>query len=237
MHVLVDYDNVHVSYRQRGLAHVVQAIVDAIGPSVLMGTHRLTVRLYGGWLTDTGTSPAAQRLAGAVGTFPRAVQVTDGTKSVSLIVSVVFAYSLLCEPAVHFPGTYRERSPTNLMCLPGPFASCGAAGACVLNGLPAFINAGRCPEPSCSLLRDDVLSRPEQKLVDTLLIADLLHLAHTNAQDPLVVVSTDDDMWPGIRLALLDGHRVLQIHPVPGRSLHSRFIVRLPSGYSQATLT
>jgi hypothetical protein len=237
MHVLIDYDNIHISYRQRGLAYVIQQIADAIGPTLFAGTSRVTFRLYGGWLTETGISRAAQRLAPDLGSFPQAIVVSAGPHSARLIAAVEFAYSLICEPAVHLPYTYRERTATNLGCKPAPFHACANATGCPLSHLAGFINAGACPSHACAVQRDDVLFRPEQKLVDTLLVSDLLYLANSGSNDLLVVVSTDDDMWPGIRLALLGGRRVLQVHPVRGRSLHSRYIVRMPTGYLQSTLT
>ncbi len=88
---------------------------------------------------------------------------------------------------------------------------------------------------SCGVTGEAALSKWEQKLVDTLLVTDLLHLAHTSAE-PVAVVSTDDDMWPGIRLALLKGVQVVHIHPVPGRGTPTHYIVSLPTGYSQVTL-
>ena len=56
--------------------------------------------------------------------------------------------------------------------------------------------------------------REEQKLVDSMLLIDLVHLAQTTT-DPLVVVSADDDLWPGIRFVLL--HRTRVIHVIPSR--------------------
>jgi hypothetical protein len=80
-----------------------------------------------------------------------------------------------------------------------------------------------------------LLSRPEQKMIDTLLVTDLTYLS-TRKATVIAVVSTDDDMWPGIRQALLNGARVMHIHPVPGRATPTHFLVALPAGYHQASL-
>ena len=62
-----------------------------------------------------------------------------------------------------------------------------------------------------------VLQRAEQKLVDSMMVVDLLHLAEVTPE-PLVVVSADDDLWPGIRFALLRGTRVIHVVPQRGRA-------------------
>ena len=59
--------------------------------------------------------------------------------------------------------------------------------------------------------QNDVLQKWEQKLVDTMLVSDLIFLA-TRGERDLVVVSSDDDIWPGIRTALQLGARVTQVH-------------------------
>lgn len=69
-----------------------------------------------------------------------------------------------------------------------------------------------------------VLEREEQKLVDSMLVVDLVHYAETT-EEPLVVVSADDDLWPGIRFVLLRGARV--IHVIPRRSRLNRERYRL----------
>jgi len=39
---------------------------------------------------------------------------------------------------------------------------------------------------------------PEQKMVDTSLISDILHYGHTQKKSPIVVVGDDDDLLPGV---------------------------------------
>jgi hypothetical protein len=72
-------------------------------------------------------------------------------------------------------------------------------------------------------------------MVDTLLVTDLIYLSMTETS-PIAVVSNDDDMWPGIRQALLNGSRIVHVHPIPGRATPTHFLTQLPSGYTQATL-
>lgn len=237
MVILVDFDNVHIAHRQRGLSHVVQSIIDCLGSVTLAGTPRVRIRLYGGWLTQTGTSRGAQRLAPELTGYPKTHTAIDRDGTATVIVSVEFAYSLFCEPSVHLPHTYRERAATNVTCARAPYPNCAQHSSCPIREIETLINTGACPDPGCSVNRDHILTRPEQKLVDTLLVTDLLYLAFRTTESPLVVVSTDDDMWPGIRQSVFIGRRVIQIHPVPGRSTPTQYLVSLAPGYAQYTLT
>ena len=74
-----------------------------------------------------------------------------------------------------------------------------------------FLEEQRCPGNGCTVRQNDVLQKWEQKLVDTMLVSDLIFLA-TRGERDLVVVSSDDDIWPGIRTALQLGARVTQVH-------------------------
>lgn len=67
-------------------------------------------------------------------------------------------------------------------------------------------------------LRD---GRMTEKMVDTALVADLLGLAFRREADRYVVVSDDDDMWPGVFAAEAAGARVSMLSR-PG--MRSRFM-------------
>ena len=236
MIVLVDYDNVHELHRQRGLPHLVQRIADAIGINVLQSLPRLRIRLYGGWFERLQSTRRAQLLAAEVARFPIQVTVTNSSTTHALIASAELALGLLNEPRVFLTHTFRPRGLTGtLACSAPPFPGCKNTATCPLPSFRALVSAGRCTESGCQVLLEGILSRPEQKLVDTLLISDLVHIAYTS-NDPVAVVSTDDDMWPGIRLALSRGIRVVHIHPVPRRQTPTHYLVAIPPGYSQSTL-
>ena len=47
-------------------------------------------------------------------------------------------------------------------------------------------------------------------MVDTMMVADLIHLA-AKADEPLVVITSDDDLWPGILSALIHGTSVIHL--------------------------
>jgi uncharacterized LabA/DUF88 family protein len=56
----------------------------------------------------------------------------------------------------------------------------------------------------------DLLRKAGQKLVDTMMTADIIHLAANGSTD-ICVISSDDDLWPGIKSALLLGRRVVHL--------------------------
>ena len=203
-------------------------------PSV--DSHGFGFELYGGWFEGISVTRRAQKLAAQLASFPVPVSVTDGSNAHPLIAAAEFATGLLPEPRVFLTHTFRPRSGVaGISCAAPPFTGCVLPGGCAIASVYGLVAAGQCPEPGCPVIQESLLSRAEQKLVDTLLVADLLHLAHAN-QDPIAVVSTDDDMWPGIRLALLQGTPIFHIHPVPRRQTPSHYLVALPAGYNQATL-
>jgi hypothetical protein len=236
MLALVDYDNIHQVHKQRGLAYIAQRIADAIGYSILNGRPRLRLRLYGGWFEGTTITRRAQSLLGQIAGFPMTVTVTAGSTSHSLIAAAEMAVGLLPEPRVYLTHTLRRRVGSGgVSCSAPPITNCALPATCPLHATHTFLLSSQCPVASCAVTTDTALSKWEQKLVDTLLVADLLYLAHTDPE-PLAIVSTDDDMWPGIRLALLKGVQIVHVHPVPGRSTPTHYIVSLPTGYSQTTL-
>jgi hypothetical protein len=77
-------------------------------------------------------------------------------------------------------------------------------------------NATPCPNSACACTLGDVLVRDEQKMVDTLLVADIASHAFTGKASDVVIVSSDIDMWPGVLLALRSGCSVTHIHTKSG---------------------
>lgn len=53
---------------------------------------------------------------------------------------------------------------------------------------------------------------PAQKLVDTVLTADLIQVSPP-ASTQIAVVTSDDDLWPGIYTALSQGATVHHVRP------------------------
>lgn len=217
MTLLVDYDNLHLLMRRRGARHAITSLVEALGLWQPAWGRRVTCRLYGGWLHGSSLSRDAQRLIPDVQReFPRSIRVRSTGGAHAVICEVQLARSLACDPAVVLTHTYRPRSlPRRLQCDSAPFSGCVAPSQCPIAPLEPFISNTKCPVTNCSVEPETVLARAEQKLVDSMLIVDLVHFADTMPR-PLVVVSADEDLWPGIRFALLRGAQI--IHVLPPRS-------------------
>ena len=209
MIALVDYDNLRV--RPNRLRYAVTRLLDAIGARRFAGDARLRCRLYGGWFDRFRLSKSAQRVVGDVDSmFPRRVPVSDDDGAVTVLVRIELARTLVGD-RVDLTHTYRRRSvPPNLSCAPAPFDGCARPSRCPVADLARFIDDAACPIPDCVVTPETVLRKDEQKLVDSMVVADLIRLAQTTSES-LVLASSDDDMWPGIRVALLHGARLLHV--------------------------
>ena len=221
MLVLVDYDNLDLMVRRRGVREAVTRIVDTVGAKHLGAERRVEFRLYGGWFERTTLSRYAQRVASDLRRqFPirMAMAVSGGRRDRTMLVHANLARTLICDPQVAITHTYRQRSlPPRLECATAPFGNCAVPTQCPIASISSFMRDGRCPVDVCNVAPGSILTRPEQKLVDSMLVVDLVHLAQ-QTKEPIVVVSADDDLWPGIRYALLLGARIIHVMPRHGPS-------------------
>jgi len=234
MKILVDYDNIDRAFRAKGLFFIVATIADAIGPDHLSDGELLEFRLYGGWYEGSRMTRPAQALsAHAQQEFPAALGVSRKGRSAKLRARMELAQSLLIDPLNVLPNTYRKRGmPENLDFASLPVQRCVDQEDCALVGAQLLFRDGVCSQTSCPVRLGDVLSRPEQKLVDTMLSADLIHLA-TSDKRGIGIVTSDDDMWPAIKTALKLGAKVLHVHPLVGRSTPKHYSAGAGSGYSE----
>lgn len=237
MVVLVDYDNVLEIERQRGVQNVIDKILHTIGVSALSSSQRVRIKLYGGWYERSNLSRRAQQLAVDIQHFfPGVVSISDGTSQISLFAQVELAQTMEIDPRTTIENTYRIRSmPPGLRCDSQPYRGCTNTALCPLINVSSFINSGVCPESGCEVLSDDLIRRAEQKLVDTMITSDIIFLA-SNHNDRLCVVSSDDDLWPGIKSALLLGARVYHIHTKPRRATPLYYSRGAGTGYVELAL-
>jgi hypothetical protein len=234
--ILLDYDNVDSLERSHGLVNLITRILNVIGLTHLAGETHITVRLYGGWFLGSALSRSAQSLAPEIrGSFPCAITVSDKVSAITVIVKSEFALTLMCDIGNALTHTYRLRGlPQNLTCAPSPYPGCASPASCSISTLYGFISTGQCPMHGCTVSRESLLTKPEQKLVDTMLTVDLVHLA-TTSKERIVVVSTDDDVWPGLRFALINGAYIVHVHPVAGRTTPYQYRALATRTYAQAS--
>ncbi len=233
MWLLVDYGNIPQIEKNRGLPYVIDALVNRIGPSLLSENEQVNVRLYDGWYDGDTLSKHAQSVAEQIDEFsPAPVSVRGTDENLQVRVIVELARSLISDPATDILHTYRSRGfPTGIMCAPSPFEGCANQSECPWERLPTFLLERRCPADGCGMHPKRIISRPEQKLVDTMLTADLIELCLRD-ESP-AIASSDDDMWPGISLSLSRGATVIHLQTKPGRKIHSSYTEGLPERYKQ----
>jgi len=217
MYILVDYDNLPREMRLIGL----QAIADRIQsrllssfPGSFAGDLRFEMRFYGGWHTRTGPSQrGAQLLADVQNLFPLNLRVSATGQR--LTINAAVAEALLALPHQLLPHTYRTHSdaPANLLIRTPRELRCFQRG-CPADILSSLLTLGQCPISSCSRDISEMMSRTEQKLVDTMLVTDTIHIGSIG-EPKLAIVSSDDDMWPGILTAMLAGTQVFHVQTIP----------------------
>ena len=235
--VLIDYDNLDMLVRQRGTRHVVSRVLDVIGAWRPVWGRRVKCRLYGGWFDEDASSRDAERLIPDLRReFPCSLSVRGDDGAQAIFVQVELARSLACDRSVVLTHTYRRRSvPPRLRSESAPFRGCASPSSCPIAAMGPFIRKGNCPAEHCTLEAREILWRAEQKLVDSMLVVDLIHFVETS-EEPLVIVSADEDLWPGIRFALLRDACLTHVVPRRGRTDRERYRALETEGYSRVEI-
>lgn len=219
MLVLVDYDNLPHSDRMTGVDHIVRKLVALLSEGDI--GHRIRVRLYGGWYESDRLTKYGQRLFTEIRTSsPVRIGAVDGSVALA---DVELVFSSLAHPRIRIGNTYREQALRHgLRCQDRPWLQCADEPGCPINSIQSFIGEGVCINRSCSVRPADLLTRMEQKVVDTLMVADLACAQHHGYSD-ICVVSRDDDIWPGLGLAVLTAKRLFHISTAKSGRLPSYF--------------
>jgi hypothetical protein len=205
-YILVDYDNIPKIEQLKGLRYIVDLLISNLSRAEVGNENNITIRLYGGWYEKNRVTQRAQDLTANINYFfPNTVKLSDNRTRV--VADVELAYSLLCDPKNHLFDTFRYRGkPNGLKCLNPATSGCGNTASCPISHVFNFINRGVCSH--CGVVKtDDILYKGEQKLVDSMLISDLIYLATGNNQQ-ISIASSDDDIWPGIVTALALGKTI-----------------------------
>jgi hypothetical protein len=215
MVALIDWDNLDDRDRRQGPRYVADKLwttLVALVPALLQDVQNFDVRLYGGWYGWNGPrniTPMATQLTAAVQTdFPFILR--DPSTRQSVKISGELAHSLLRLPKQVLPHTFRQRQGSPKLSCVDPLRLGCTVSSCPMANIHQFFTLRKCPETSCIRSIDQFLSRAEQKLVDTMLVADLIHLVSAG-ETSLTVVSSDDDLWPGMLMAMSQGAHVVHV--------------------------
>lgn len=240
--VLVDHDNIDPALLRVPYHSLVGTLLTKFPASLFSSYGVADFRFYGGWYDNKGLTQKAQKIAPELARdFPRPYGVHDAKGApIKLIVHAHLAASPLFAPRETLYETYaRNRPAREIRCAARPWTSCALPGQCGLQLLEAQFAVRCCKIPGCTIKFSDILTRDEQKLVDTLIVADVAHLALKLGRRHLALISSDTDMWPGILLALTYGCEVFQLHPNPKMRTPARLVAttaRVPGIYYSNTM-
>jgi len=213
MLLIIDYDNVDQKDRHFGIEHVVRKIL-ALCDQPERELDRVTVRLYGGWHEGGMPTRVAQKLDADI---QKCSPINLSRNGTAVLIYVELAASILADSRTIINNTFRKKGyPRNIVCESRPWLQCQNNDTCPLRVLDSFLNDNLCVQGQCSVQPAHVLQRNEQKVVDTMMVADIIFAAQ-NQQPWLAVVSRDDDVWPGLSIA----------------SMHAEVLTHLPTNSAQ----
>jgi uncharacterized LabA/DUF88 family protein len=240
MYVLVDYSNVRGRLGKKDLQTKVRELTETICGVLDEIPHRLNYRLYGGWYEKETLTRKAQEITIEIqNEYPELYQpiVNPGKeKKARIRISAELAYSMLVDPNHHLVRTVRQRKTYRSVRVQSPKSNGCERDDCFLKGIKGFFSKGRCTHHECDLKADDLLNeKREQKLVDTMLSADLLHLV-SEGHNTVVVVTSDDDLIPAVRQALLNDMQIIHIHTGPHQQTPTHYVAPELSNYIQASV-
>ncbi len=210
--VLVDYDNVERPLLRAGPVAFARLLIPLIPEAVLAKHDAVQVRLYGGWRTLGVLTTVAQNLVPDIrNQSPAMVAVPKSGGQHQLRFSVELADGLIGLNAPLQETLAKDRDLRKFRSRRG-WPECADSANC---GFAQFVGVSystACGKAGCSSQLSDVLVRDEQKMVDTLIVADIAFQSLSQRASDIVVVSSDTDMWPGVLLALRSGCSVTHIH-------------------------
>ena len=212
MYILVDYDNVDIPLRKNGVKNVLERIASTLCQHVPNLPQRFEFRLYGGWYDQTTMTRKAQDISAQLTRdFPNVfIPFPTYQTKISLVLQAELARALLVDPSNVLLHTFRERARPSGIC--AMLLSGCLRPDCGLRHIKTLVEKGKCPEPGCVIKLENVLIKREQKLVDVMLACDLLHLVETRPSEFVVIVTSDQDLWPAIRQVFEKTTLVIHIH-------------------------
>ena len=233
---LIDYNNVPLSIRRKGLKYLADLIVDIAGPERLASIKAITLRLYDGWYRGERTTRGADDVRLAIDRQRSFVAVNQrSTGTLRYLIRIEQAFSLFDEPSKTLFHTYRTGRTAGAVRLQrGRDVHCQSA-VCPLDVVSEFIARGTCPVPSCVTECDSLLLRDEQKLIDSMMCVDLIHLAMNDYRFG-IVVSSDDDLIPAIRYACRRRMFLLHVGTHQGRRVPESYVDGLSESYFYKTI-
>ena len=155
---LIDFNNVPLSIRRKGLKYLADLIVDIAGPARLANIKAITLRLYDGWYRGERTTRCAEDVRLAIDRQRSFVVVNQRTiGKPRYLIRVEQAFSLFDEPSKTLFHTYRTGRTAGAVRLQRSRDVHCHSAACPLDAVNEFIARGACPVPSCVAQCDSLL--------------------------------------------------------------------------------
>lgn len=201
--LLVDYENVPDAPRavQRLVSDWVRHLQSKFP---LTGVLETTVRLYGGWWSGAGLSPARERASEDFAFVPALIEVGG----LYCRIRRSFADELLLETAqpLYVRETYSRRPAPSLGVRRAEPPICGEPNCELQSCRKWFFKRRACTFGSCQVRFGDAWERGEQKQVDVHLATDLFSVAGVVASYDHVAIASDDlDFVPAIAAVAVRG--------------------------------
>jgi hypothetical protein len=239
MQILVDYDNIPDLIRRNGPRYVADrlcAALQRVAIDVLLEDRRLDLRFYGGWYAGRTLSALGQLLAADLqASFPFVLRFNPDNPDSAITVAGALAHSLIIVPKHTLYATFRQRPGLGKVVCADPSTLGCADPICPFRAVVTFFSSNRCSQNTCQVNVSALVSpRGEQKLVDTMLVADLIYLSHSG-ESTATVVTSDDDVWPGVISAMQLGTRVIHI-TTKHHERHPPYVAGLPGKFDTTEL-
>ena len=214
----VDYDNVEINLRSAGPVSLAKVLVTAFPSRLLNQYDSIDFRLYGGWRNQNALTHVAQRMIPDIRmNSPTIVSNLRHGSLASTKLEVSLADAPIGWPTPLAESLVRERSIRNFWAVAAGPPECRAPTSCGMAAFRNIRNTTTCSDSACTTQLGDFLVRDEQKMVDTLIVTDMAYIAYARKSPDLVLISSDNDMWPGVLVAVRAGCFVTHLHTKQGR--------------------
>lgn len=237
MLIFVDFDNLPSLLKGRPIRDICSACLSACATLQIPKPTRARFRLYGGWFDfDRKTKRAMTLAADQDIRTPFMLPLPWGNQSAAVNITAELAYSLESDPRTDLYATFRYRSFTDRVHCDKDLSNKCVSQTCSLKVVESFFMNQRCPTSGCGVQQSEFLRKAEQKLVDTMIVSDLLYHTRASPDLDLVIISSDDDMWPGIRTATALGKSVAHIHTRASSAVSHKYRSSGPGAYLTTSL-
>lgn len=208
--ILLDFDNVFkqpidtysVEQIELDLKDIVRFVI-----SKSEGIERILIRLYGGWYMKSTLTPRAsilQQYLANIRIFPY----LSIEEKINIKGQIEIATSLFMAPQIQWENTYREKyGISKVRVLKEEFGEqcVSNPGSCPLKILTKFTKKKTkvCQIESCGVVHNDAIRGYEQKMVDTMMVCDLISSFQDDEVKALYLFTNDTDIFPSLIQARL----------------------------------